>query len=352
MLGTEAELGALAAQWDELALAAGSPFLTHAWLNAWSDAFGAGEPLWLTLLADDGTLRAGALLYRNGRRLTAAANVHSGDWGAVARDEPAREELWRALAALGANRVQLYGLMQQQPDTGALREALRTAGYSVAEAPGPFCPWLALPPTYDELLGAVSASLRSQIKRRRRGLEKQLGAVSFRTVAGGETFDADLDTFLRLEASGWKGASGTAILSTPATERLYRGFAHAAAARGWMRLYVLEAGGEAIAADYGCAFAGCGVFVKTGFDEAHARLSPGLVLRAEVLRSSIEEGLHGYDFLGEADTYKTRWTPDVRPRTRLYAYRGTARPGYAYRTALRPLLKAVRDRVRPRSAHG
>jgi CelD/BcsL family acetyltransferase involved in cellulose biosynthesis len=350
MLRTDAELGTLAAQWDELALAAGSPFLTRAWLDAWWEAFGAGEPIWLTLLDADGGLRAGALLHRVRGRLAAASNVHSGAWGAVARDERARQELWDALLALGVGRVQLYGLMQAEPGTRALHETLRGAGYSVAEVPGPFSPWLELPASYEELLGTVSASLRSQIKRRRRALEKQLGEVSFRTVASGATFDRDLETFLRLEASGWKTKSGTAILSAAATERLYRGFARAAAARGWMRLYLLEAGGEPIAADYGCAFAGCGAFIKTGFDETHGRLSPGLVLRAEVLRSSIDEGLRQYDFLGGADTYKTRWTSQIRPRTCLYAYRGLARPGYVYRTALRPSLKSLRDRVR--ALHG
>jgi CelD/BcsL family acetyltransferase involved in cellulose biosynthesis len=348
---TESALGALAEQWDELALAAGSPFLTHAWLRAWWSAFGTGEPRWTVLLDERGTLLAGALLRRSGTRVSSAANVHSGDWDAVARDERSRAELWRTIAGTSANRVQVQGLPQASDGTAALREALARAGFRVAEVPGPFCPWLDLPETYDELLAGVSASLRSQIKRRRRGLEK-LGEVTFRTVCGGATFDADLDTFLRLEASGWKGESGTAILGDAATERLYRGFARAAAERGWMRLYLLEVGGEAIAADYGCAFAGRGVFVKTGFDESHARLSPGLVLRAEVLRSSIEEGLHGYDFLGEADTYKTRWTPQVRPRTRLYAYRGLARPGYAYRRTLRPLLKSARDRVSARGAAG
>ncbi|HEX8714351.1 MAG TPA: GNAT family N-acetyltransferase, partial [Solirubrobacteraceae bacterium] len=329
-------------------LAAGSPFLTNAWLSAWWSAFGHGEPSWTVLQDEHGALRAGALLRRDGARLAAAANVHSGDWNAVARDERSRAELWRAVAETGANRVHIEGLPHGADGTLALRDALAHAGFRVAEVPGPFCPWLDLPPSFDELLGAVSASLRSQIKRRRRGLEK-LGPVDFRTVCGGATFDDDLETFLRLEASGWKGESGTAILSEAATERLYREFAHAAAAKGWMRLYVLEAGGEPIAADYGCAFAGVGVFIKTGFDEAHSRLSPGLVLRAEVLRSSIEEGLRHYDFLGEADIYKTRWTPHVRPRTRLYAYRGLARPGYAYRRTLRPLLKSARDRVAARS---
>jgi CelD/BcsL family acetyltransferase involved in cellulose biosynthesis len=353
MVRTQTELGALAEQWDRLALLEGSPFLTHAWLSSWWSAFGEGEPRWLVLLDEHGALRAGALVQLAGARLSAAANVHSGAWNAVARDEPARAELWAALAECKANRIQVQGLPDASEGTLALSAALRRAGFSVAEIPGPFCPWLELPPSMEELLAGVSASLRSQIKRRRKGLEK-LGPVEFRTVAGGETFDADLETFLRLEASGWKGESGTAILSDPATERLYREFAHAAAAKGWMRLYVLEAGGEPIAADYGCAFAGCNSFIKTGFDEAHSKLSPGLVLRAEVLRSSIEEGLRHYDFLGEADIYKTRWTPQVRPRTRMFAYRGLARPGYAYRRTVRPLLKSVRGRVlsRGEQKHG
>jgi CelD/BcsL family acetyltransferase involved in cellulose biosynthesis len=344
MIRTYSELGPLADEWDALALAAGSPFMTHAWLSAWWSGFGRGEPIWAVLLDADGSLRAGAFLHRMGGRLAAAANVHSGDWDGLARDERARAELWAAVAEMGANRIQVQGMPHQAEGTRALRESLEGAGYSVVEMPGPFCPWLELAPSWEELIGGVSGSLRSQVGRRRRGLEKA-GAVEFRTVAGGPSFERDLETFLELEASGWKGESGTAILSDPSTERLYREFAHAASAKGWMRLYVLELDGEPIAADYGCAFAGRGVFIKTGFDEAHSRLSPGLVLRAEVLRSSIEEGLLHYDFLGDADIYKTRWTSEVRPRVRIFAYRGLARPGYAYRRTLRPLIKSVRDRV-------
>lgn len=352
MVRTCPELGPLAEQWDGLALKEGSPFLTHAWLNAWWSAFGEGEPRWVLLEDERGELRAGAFLHRIGSRLLAAANVHSGAWSSVASDERARAELWAALVETDANRVQMQGLPQQSAGTQSLREALQQAGFRVAEVAGPFCPWLDLPQSNEELLAGVSASLRSQIKRRRKGLEKALGELEFRTVSGGEGFQRDLETFLRLEGSGWKGESGTAILSRPATERLYREFAAAAAAKGWMRLYVLEAGGEPIAADYGVAFAGCNSFIKTGFDEAHGKLSPGLVLRAEILRSSIEEGLQHYDFLGEADTYKTRWTAQVRPRTRLFAYRGLARGGYAYRTTLRPLLKSVRGRVPVGSGQG
>ena len=344
MIHTCSELGPLADEWDDLARAAGTPFMTHAWLSAWWSGFGHGDPIWMVLQDGDGALRAGALLQKSGGRLTAAANVHSGDWNGLARDEQARAELWAAVAETGAPRVQMRGLPEHAESTQALRDTLAAAGYDVVAVPGPFCPWLELPSSWEELIGGVSASLRAQLRRRRRGLEK-LGGLGFRTVAGGVSFERDLETFLKLEASGWKGESGTAILSSPATTRLYREFAHAAAAKGWMRLHLLELDGEVIAADYGCAFAGRAVLLKTGFDEAYRRLSPGLVLRAEVLRSSIEEGLLHCDFLGEADISKTRWTSEVRPRTRIFAYRGAARPGYLYRRTLRPLLKSASVRV-------
>jgi CelD/BcsL family acetyltransferase involved in cellulose biosynthesis len=344
MICTYPELGPLAADWDELARNAGTPFMTHAWLSSWWSGFGQGDPTWMVLKDADGSLRAGTFLYRKGGRLVAGANVHSGDWDGLACDEDARTELWAAVAQLGANRIHLQGLPEHTEGTQSLCDALAGAGYSVVRVPGPFCPWLELPSSWEELIGAASSNLRSQVKRRRRGLE-QVGSLAFRTVAGGASLDEDLDTFLKLEASGWKSKSGTAILSSPSTERLYRGFARDAAEKGWLRLYLLELEGEVIAADYGCAYAGRGVFIKTGFNEALSRLSPGLVLRAEVLRSSIEEGLHSYDFLGDADTYKTRWTAEVRPRAQIFAYRGAARPGYVYRKTLRPMLKSARDRV-------
>ncbi len=331
--------------WDRLARAVGSPFLTHAWLSCWWDAFGAGDPQWLLLADAEGALRAGAFLRRTRAGLAAAANVHSGDWQGIARDEQALGELWSALAALGAARVHLEAMPEDAPGTRLVRQELERAGYSVLTVPGPFCPWLALPASFQELLAGVSSSLRQQVRKRQRGLEQE-GAVAFRVVRGGPTLDAELDAFLALEAAGWKGKTHTAILSQPATERLYRGFARVAAREGWLRLGILELDGEAIAASYDCAFAGSAYLLKTTFSEPHGRLSPGLVMLAEVLRSLIEEGVGSYDFLGDPDTYKTRWTAERRPRAQIFAYRGIARPGYLYRSRARPLLKTARNTVR------
>jgi CelD/BcsL family acetyltransferase involved in cellulose biosynthesis len=341
-----AELGALIADWNGLALRSGSPFLTYEWLTCWWSAFGRGKPTWLLLHAEDGSLQGGAFLQRRGARsLAAAANVHSGDWDVLAGDEPARAQLWEAVAKLGADRIHLHAVPSWNDSAWLARGHLQRVGYRVVHQPGPESPWLALPSSWEHLMSAVSRGLRGQVGRRRRALEG-LGSLQLRVITGGQSLDRDLDLFLKLEASGWKGRLGTAILCGTDTERLYRGFAHSAAAQGWLRLYLLELDGQTIAADYGCGFGGTGFLIKTTFSEEHGRRSPGLVLRAAVLRSSIEEGLHAYDFLGDADGYKRRWTSEVRPHTSIWGYRGAFLPGYAYRSKLRPLLKAARDRTR------
>ena len=287
-------------------------------------------------------MRAAAALCRTPLGgLAAPADEHSDDWDAVAEDEDARRELWRAVAGIGARHLTLSSL-RAADGLPAAQEALAGAGYRLHATPGNRSPWLELPESPDALLAAQSRNMRSQVSRRRRQLEKE-GEVAFRTTTGGDGLDADLDELFRVEASGWKAREGTAILAEPGAADLYRSFAHAAARRGWLRVHLLEVGGRVVAGDLGCAIGDQGFLVKTGFDEEWSKLSPGLVLRAEVLRASIEDGLRGYDFLGPDDPYKLRWTETVRPRVTLRAYRGAAAlPGLAYRSAVRPALKRAR----------
>jgi CelD/BcsL family acetyltransferase involved in cellulose biosynthesis len=344
MIETRSELGALAGQWDELARQSGSLFMGTAWLDSWWEAFGVGAPLWVLDLDSAGDVRAGTLMMRERGRLASAANVHSGEWCVLGREPSACAAVWQEISAMGAPRVHLETLPEARGEGVLARAQLEQAGYRVVSIDGPFSPWVELAPSWEEFIAAANSSLRQQVGRRRRGLERE-GAVTYRTQTGSSGLEQDMERFLALEAAGWKGANGTAILSRPATEQLYRGFARAAADCGVLRLNMLELDGTLIAASFDCVFAGAGYLLKTTFSEPHSRLSPGLVLLAEVLRACIEEGAHSYDFMGEADPYKLRWTSEVRPRSQAFAYRGSASLGYAYRKTLRPALKSARERL-------
>jgi CelD/BcsL family acetyltransferase involved in cellulose biosynthesis len=334
-----------AEEWNVLAGSAGSPFLTAQWLAAWWRAFGSGRLICLVLRDGRGALRAGAWCRRlPGGRLAATANAHTGDWDVVASDDRARRALWRTLAGLGAGAVELAAIRSRSSLDQADKE-LRAAGYRTVEVAGVRSPYLELPGTWEELLGSVSRNLRSQLGRRRRALERE-GRLRFRTTVGGEELERDLVSFFRVESSGWKSGAGTAILNDPRTERLYRDFAGAAAAAGWLRLHLLELDGVTVAADLNCVFAGGTFLIKTGFDERYGQFSPGLVLRGEVLRAAIQDGSRFYDFLGGPDSYKLRWTAELRPRAAIKAYRGVWRPLALYQARLRPTLKAGVVRAR------
>jgi len=334
----------IADEWNRLASTSGSPFLTVEWLSAWWSAFGKGAFTCLLLRDSSGSLRAGVCCRVAGRRLRAAANVHSGDWDVVASDDGARGLGWQAVAGLGAGFLDLPAIRRAE-SLGQACRALSGIGYSVATVPGPQSPYLELPATWEQLSESVSRNLRSQLGRRRRALERA-GRLRLRTTSGGEALEHDLEAFLRLESSGWKARSETAILSDPRTARLYRHFATSAAAAGWLRLHLLELDGVPIAGDLDCAFAGGTFLIKTGFDERYAEFSPGLVLRGAVLRAAIEEGSGFYDFLGGPDGYKLRWTTVVRPRSTVKGYRGPWRPLVAYQAAIRPPLRAGVRRAR------
>jgi CelD/BcsL family acetyltransferase involved in cellulose biosynthesis len=347
-----AALARLAPEWDRLAAVDPSPFTTTAWLRAWWGAYGKGELVNATLVGEDGRLRAAVALRRTpAGGLAAPADDHSDDWGAVAEDDAARRELWAGVARLGSTRLVLRALRAGREATAA-RDALVQAGLRVHATPWNRSPYLELPDDPEELLRRQSRNLRSQVARRRRQLEKE-GDVTFRTTTGGERLDADLDELFRVEGSGWKAREGTAILAEEGAERLYRAFAHDAARAGWLRVHLLEVAGRVVAGDLGCAIGDTAFLLKTGFDEEWSKLSPGLVLRAEVLRATIEDGRRGYDFLGPDDAYKLRWTPTVRPRVTLHAYRGAAAlPGLAWHRAVRPALRRARDAARARAARG
>ncbi|HXV04506.1 MAG TPA: GNAT family N-acetyltransferase [Solirubrobacterales bacterium] len=340
---------AVAPQWERLRRTGSGPFLTADWLASWWRAYAPDDELALVLAADDGTLLAGGCFLDGGRRIEAAVNAHSNDWGAVARDGEAESCFWSELAALGSRSLVL-GPFPSGEAEAAVRGALSRYGYRLVEEALEPSPWAALPGSFEELLAARSRNLRSQVGRRRRRLEKE-GELALRAVRGGPKLERDLDAFLALEAAGWKGRRGTAIAADPNLLALYRGFAERASAQGRLRLYLLELDGRPVAAEYGCSLDRCGFLVKTAFDESLARFAPGFVLQAAVLEASIEEGLTRYDFLGGPDGYKLRWADGVRPRTVLRAFRGVATtPAYAWRRSIRPSLKGARDRARAGAA--
>src|SRR6185437_4451802 len=121
-----------------------------------------------------------------------------------------------------------------------------------------------------------------------------------------------------LEHRGWKGAAGGSVLSQPGMLEYYCEQGRRLAAAGCLELAFLEHRGMPIAFEYGLAAKGVYYSYKVGYDERFAELTPGQLLRYELL-----ERFHGdpnrrlVDFAGPLSEATAKWSTRVEPVGRL-----------------------------------
>jgi CelD/BcsL family acetyltransferase involved in cellulose biosynthesis len=226
---------------------------------------------------------------------------------------------------------------------------LEEAGYCVTERTVLRSPYIGLRGTWDEYWAGLPSKRRSDLRRRRRRLEEE-GEVALEIHDGSTRLAELLDEGFAVEASGWKGADGTAIIAE-GTEPLYRQAAEWAASAGTLRLGFLRLNGHAIAFDYCFESGGRHYLVKTGYRPGYSAYAPGKLLRAFMIERAFAEGIAVYDFAGDDDPWKLEWTDTARTTVTITAFARSVRgciarasdlAGRARRGVARRLLRRLR----------
>jgi hypothetical protein len=328
--------------------ASGEPFhLSEAWARCWADAYGQGVPL--SVAAGEARLRMALAPNRFGPTLASATNLQTCYFDLAGGEATPAE-----LAALPARLLET-GAIQVRIDwlgEGArlLEAAWAWRGAHLATIdPFAVSPVADCRGAFDEYVDAGGKSLRKYWKACRRHILNGPLALDF--VTGGPGLSALLEEMFALEAAGWKGREGTAILSKPADARFYTALAHEAAAAGALRIATVHEAGRLLAYEY-CIVAGDTILaMKVGYDEGRANLQLGHMLALMNIRDACaDSSIHAYDMLGNgmrvAD-YKKKFASRYRTiyRVRLFARSPTGRALYALYRA-RPWVKSMRDRVR------
>jgi hypothetical protein len=129
----------------------------------------------------------------------------------------------------------------------------------------------------------VSGELRRRLRRKEKRLSER-GRVEHLVMQPEDDIGRWIDEFLRIEASGWKGQSGSALASSEGDRRYFTEIATSAFHRG--RLLMLGLNFDGLPVARRCAFiAGEGSFAfKTAYDEEFADFSPGAMLEMDSIR--------------------------------------------------------------------
>jgi hypothetical protein len=130
---------------------------------------------------------------------------------------------------------------------------------------------------------ALGGKKLKELRRQRHRLADH-GAINFEIARTREHVAAALETFLKLEASGWKGKRGTALMQDAGDAAFIRRAAPALADSGQCEIVTLHAGSTPVAAGIVLRHQDRAFFFKLGIDERFARFSPGVQLTLDLTR--------------------------------------------------------------------
>jgi CelD/BcsL family acetyltransferase involved in cellulose biosynthesis len=143
---------------------------------------------------------------------------------------------------------------------------------------------------------AIGKKRHKEVKRLRRRLA-EAGPVVFEVARSPAAVATALQDFLALEAKGWKGAAGTALVQSPELRRFAESAVDALARQGQGTVSRLLLGSRPIACIVTLQSAG-GVWCwKIAYDESLARFSPGVQAMTE-----LTEALLADDTVASADS--------------------------------------------------
>ena len=314
-------------EWAELAdRTAASPFAHPGWVGAWADAF-AGRPLSLYGVRRDGRLVGMAPFLEGRTGVVSPTNWHTPQFGFVAADAEARDDLAAGLVTRGRHRLDLSFLDAGSDDERAVRKA--TAGRLVVERTIQRSPYVEIDGDWDAYRRTVGSKRLREVRRRRRRLAAE-GALSVEFHTRGEDLDRMLDEGFAAEGSGWKADRGTAIVSRPETRAFYREVARWAAGRGSLVLAFLRVDGRVAAFDLCLAQDDRTYVLKGGYDPAFRAFAPRTLLLHDSLERAFAQGARSYEFLGANEDYKLPWATGLRERRRIQAFPRTATGGTGY----------------------
>lgn len=297
----------------------GSIFLTWQWQTQWAASFLGGRPLQILAVTDDDAALCGLLpLYEEAPgdwRIVGGEDVS--DYLDVAAAPGAETAVWEALLAHRDGERGAWMLRGLRPDSPTLARVPRLAaahGLAAAAEREERCPILLLPATWDEYLSELSGKDRHELRRKMRKLDNELPAVAVRAHAALDGWDDAMTAFLALHRAS---RAGKARFMDERMERFFRAALRPLVAAGWARLWFLESAGAPVAGFLCVEYGGAVGLYNSGFDPAHARLAPGIVLLGHLIRDAIERKVPVFDFLRGEEPYKYAFGPTPRDLMRL-----------------------------------
>lgn len=195
-------------------------------------------------------------------------------------------------------------------------------------------PYIQLKNSWDQTYIALPKKLRWAIRKGEKELTN-LGSLSYCEYTKGEEMDELFKIIYTIEKHSWKEKSGSSITTQDKQRKFYEALARYATRDGTLSAHVLLLNNKPLAYILGL-LSGDGSFLdlKESFVDSYSKYSPAHVLKNYALPNLINKGVRIYDFMGECEPYKMRWTDKTYERHTIVIYNKTLRGRLAYLKSL------------------
>jgi hypothetical protein len=141
--------------------------------------------------------------------------------------------------------------------------------------------------TYDDYRKKLGHNFSRNLTKARNKLVK-LADVRLSFLCGRDASEKNLEQFLKVESSGWKGKAGTAIQASSKLISYYSALTRRMSQLGWLEWHFLETDNRVIAAQMAARINRSLIILKIGYDEEYSYCSPGNILFERTVERAYE----------------------------------------------------------------
>jgi CelD/BcsL family acetyltransferase involved in cellulose biosynthesis len=302
-------------------------FSTPQWHRVWWEEFHAGKELYLLMMRRRGEVVAFVPLYRKveeGRRvLRFIGGIDLTDYlGPICsmqdRDDVADALVdWLTTTDVAWDELDAHNMPVPFGFAEFLVDRADRHGFGFTLDQEETSAILPLPEDWEVYLSGMGSKERHELRRKRRRLGRDYPDATFRR-AQEESLERDLKTFVEMhrEAEGTKGR----FMGSEMADFFHR-IARAFMPRGWLRLDFLEVSDRPVASTFGFEVDDVFYLYNSAYEPDASRLSPGLILVSELVKTSIEKKLKAFDFLRGPERYKYQFGAQPVPLNNVRVYR-------------------------------
>lgn len=202
------------------------------------------------------------------------------------------------------------------------------------------CPFLILPNSMDVFMKRLSKSMRENLRRYSRKLEREY-RVELKNYDEIGSIEEAMETFFQLHQKRWESKGDLGAFHKPQMRNFHIDIAKCFAKKGWLRLYFLTANDEPVSTHYSFEYNQKIYFYLGGWDPEYSKYMVGSLFMMYDIEKCIQKGLKEYDLMRGIEPYKMKWTKEVRKNINLsFARKGLSSRIYSWLDKKKRIRKA------------